>query len=69
MASDAYRQTSCVVKIRYALATEAAAAMRHMQRRKGKRRADKCEVYSCEFCGGFHFGHPMSKVRNGTERD
>ena len=61
MATEAHRQLSCVGKIRYALAADAHKAMRHVVRRKGTRPNEVVEVYACEYCDGWHFGHAPSK--------
>lgn len=50
------RRKQCSNKRRYATRLEAEGTMKEVIR-KGKKHGGWLNVYSCRFCGGFHFGH------------
>lgn len=51
---------SCKRKKRHATEAEAAAALDRMIADKGTERERGCEVYACQYCDGFHVGHPAA---------
>lgn len=61
--NEAHRLTSCTGKIRHETKAIASNAMRNVFKRKGKKPGEVTEVYRCDYCDGWHFGHPMSKVK------
>lgn len=61
--TEAHRLTSCVGKIRHESKADAASAMRNVFKRKGKKPGEVTEPYRCDYCDGWHFGHPMSKAK------
>lgn len=58
----AIRRRACDGKRRYADAKEARGGVWNL-RRSGKAEGAMLAVYRCQFCGGFHFGHPPARVR------
>lgn len=55
------RRKACGKKVRYLTQDAAMSALRGMTRDHGGR--GYMTPYRCQFCGGFHFGHPPKKVR------
>lgn len=55
------RRSACLGKHRYDTAAAAREAMAGLHRRKGFQ--GHMQAYHCEFCGGFHFGHPAQPKR------
>lgn len=65
------RRKQCQNKIRFATMNE---AQQHMIGMKKRTRSETYySVYGCSFCGGFHFGHQPSSIRqketNARARD
>lgn len=56
------RRKVCGRKVRYATQADAQAAIITLTRSKGW--LGYMVPYRCQFCGGFHFGHPPRRVRN-----
>jgi hypothetical protein len=56
-AKEKFRRNKCEKKCRYASIETAAFAIAGL-RKAGDRRA--LNVYRCEFCDGFHVGHPKT---------
>jgi len=59
------RRNSCLGKHRYASAKEARAAIHGLHQRKGFQ--GYMHAYYCDFCGGFHFGHPPKSRRSNRK--
>ncbi len=57
----AQRRKACGHKVRHATEADALAALRALTKEKGFQ--GKMLTYRCQFCGGFHFGHPPAKIR------
>lgn len=57
----AIRRKQCDRKRRYADAAAAQEALRDLQ--ANRRSARLVRPYGCQFCMGFHLGHPMRRKR------
>jgi hypothetical protein len=57
----AIRRKACRGKVRYVTQAEAAAGAGRARRLHGA--VGLLSAYHCQFCGGFHFGHPPRRVR------
>lgn len=57
----AQRRKACTGKIRYADAAAAKAGLARLHHHKGY--SGFMTPYQCQFCGGWHFGHPPRRVR------
>lgn len=55
---------SCKRKKRHETHAEAAGALARMIAERGTDRERTCEVYACQFCGGYHVGHPPMEARD-----
>jgi hypothetical protein len=56
----ALRRKSCARKKRYASYSDATRSIAGLYR-QGKKDG-MLLVYACQFCGGFHFGHPPAHI-------
>lgn len=52
----AIRRRSCLGKLRFTSQADAQASMNGLHKRKGYQ--GYMTPYRCNFCGGYHFGHP-----------
>lgn len=59
----AQRRKACGTKVRYADADAAFQSILSLKRRT--KTNQWFTAYRCDFCGGFHFGHPPHRVRQG----
>lgn len=50
-----FERRSCRSKVRYATRRDARSAARQF----GRRVRDHLRAYGCDFCAGWHVGHPM----------
>ena len=50
------RRKACSSKVRHASRADALTAM-HKVIAAGKKHGGRLNVYYCQFCGGYHFGH------------
>lgn len=57
----AQRRKACTGKVRHATQEAAVAAIKQLTRTHGWQ--GYLVPYRCQFCGGFHFGHPPAHVR------
>lgn len=57
----AQRRKACSGKQRFEAEWEARRAIRNLRKQTGQH--DWIVTYRCEFCGGFHYGHPPARVR------
>ncbi len=57
----AIRRKACKSKTRYDSEAAARGAIGSLLRGTGC--TDFLTVYRCQFCGGFHFGHPPRRIR------
>ena len=55
------RRRACGSKRRYLTERDARAAISSLRHHTGQ--ADLLTTYRCDFCNGFHFGHPPARVR------
>lgn len=55
------RRKGCGRKIRYTSQAEALAGLKALTREKGHQ--GYLTPYHCQFCNGYHFGHPPRRVR------
>lgn len=58
-----HEANSCRRKVRYSKAS-AIRASEQMHSKTG----DEFQVYECEFCHGFHIGHPKAKIKLTVSR-
>lgn len=58
----ALRRRSCERKVRYKSKKDAKRAIYRTNKRKGW--AGHVQAYMCQFCGGWHFGHPPKRKRS-----
>lgn len=57
----AIRRRACKSKVRHANHEDAQLAISKMHRSKGY--CGFMIAYACQFCGGFHVGHPNQRAR------
>lgn len=62
----AQRRKACGHKKRYATSAEAQQGIRALIRDKGY--SGLLTPYHCQFCNGYHYGHPPANVRKAMGR-
>jgi len=63
----AMRRKACAGKQRFATEAEARSGIAAVHRGRGY--VGLMVPYRCQFCGGFHFGHPPRRVRQAMRAE